>query len=60
MLVYTLDSIIDFTWLGSDEWNNGGTEGEVLKIEGGIQIAECEPRKDKSGSEWGRRWSVCK
>ena len=49
-------------WLGSDEWNNGGTEGEVLEIEGGIreQEAEGEPREDKSGSKWNRRWSVFK
>ena len=38
-------------WLGSDKWNNGGTEGEVLEMEGGIreQGAEGEPREDKSG-----------
>ena len=39
----------------------GATEGEVLEMEGGIQEqgAEGEPREDKSGSEWGRRQSVC-
>ena len=49
-------------WLGSDERNDGGIEGEVLEMEGAIQEqgAEGEPREDKSGNEWGRRWSVCK
>ena len=37
--------------------DDGGTEGEVLEMEGGIQEqgAESEPREDKGGSEWGRR-----
>mgnify|MGYP001793063204 CR=1 FL=1 len=48
-----------FWWV--KRWT-GGTEGEVLEMEGGIweQGAEGEPREDKSGSEWGRRWSICK
>ena len=39
------------TW---DEQNDGGTEGEVLEMEGGIreQRAEGEPREDKSVSEF--------
>ena len=36
-------------WLGSDEWNDRGTKGEVLKMERGIreQKAQSEPRKTK-------------
>ena len=29
-------------WLGSDEWNDGGTEGEVLEMEGGIWEQQAE------------------
>ena len=40
-------------WLGTDKWNDGGTEGEVLETEGGIweEGSEGEPREDKSGNE---------
>ena len=40
-----------------DQQDDGGTEGEVLEMEGGLQKkgAEGKPQEDKSGSEWGQK-----
>ena len=48
-------------WLGSDKWNNGGTEGEVQEEAFKSKALKVNLEKTKvCGSEWGRRWSVCK
>ena len=43
--------------LGFDKRIDGGTEGEVLEMKGGIreQGAKGEPQKEKSARDWGRR-----